>query len=646
MIFEYVIRRAIPIALLAIFSAYSAFISPSFAAPPKERVALLVANRAYDHTSEVKFAHRDLDAMRKALIDTMGVRRNNILEERDATLTRMKRLLGSGLENVVRTMPADGELIVYYAGHGSREFDAKTRKSRAYLLATDTYPDELKNFGYDLETLKDRLRKLRATYLPEGRVYLILESCFSGESHAGAVLRNRSAPLFGPPVVITDRADSEARGDLVLLAAAGPEEYAVWDTESRQSVFTDALVSGLYGEADEFAGNSDKIVTFDELERFVKRRVQRRLAALVGGARQSPIIAGVEPDAPVVETARIRGIWKPLVKRRIEEQFKADLALRSKSIDQARQYLKECQYCFQEASLNAMIARSERNQIICQFERRKAEDLLSRGNVNQIRAFKPQCPDLGPLQAQLRRKLRLASRFDGLRDRAKRMVRLHIPKRSIAPDAAAIGRVAPNGVGDAALCRFGQVRLNGRCVTRRALKRVKPRERRQKLRADADDRDRLIDAFESPEVGAPDIAAVPRRNRFKRVKRRTPTTAPKTRTTRRKPATRPKTTQPKTTTRPKTTRRKTTRRKTTTQKRSTARRKTTTKSKPKRTSRRKTTTRSKKRSTSRSKSRNSSRRTASRSSSRRSSSSSRSTRSRSSRPRLPPGGVGIGVGGF
>ena len=411
--------RTLAFVLLAALVFASALSTASMAG---ERYAVVIANQKYRHTEDVAFAVRDANAVARALTDTMGIRPQNIRTIRNASLADLSRLFGSpGRPGQLGSLVKDreGELFVYFAGHGSREAKHNSQESEGYILGTDSYPDDLANSAYGLTQMRRQLYDLRNTFFPAGRVTLVLETCFSGRSHAGELVTNRSAPLHGRPVILSD--NQVADGQFVELAAAEGNQYAVWDTEYQQSMFTDALVSALYGEADDtqFGGDGDGQVTLSEVERFVKDRMSRRLEALVPGTAQRPSFVGGSGEEVLVERDRIKSIWGEITRRRRVEELQILRLVSTRDVESAERFRRTCLYCGADQRLTDFIRQEHRQRAICEADREYAKQLIEYGTRDTIRAFVPQCQNMAELLQPLRTRLHLltkVARLDALTD--------------------------------------------------------------------------------------------------------------------------------------------------------------------------------------------------------------------------------------
>ncbi|MBI1384580.1 MAG: hypothetical protein GC150_06695 [Rhizobiales bacterium] len=361
-----------------------------------ERFAVLVVNKEYRHASPVAFADRDAQAVEELLTTVYGVPRRNIERIDNATLGDLRTLFGSGqgqrlgrVAGMVRGGTA--ELFVYVVGHGSRE-SRVGGVSVPYLIAADTDPSQLEDSGYSVDLLVSQLERVKREVLPEGKVTLVLESCFSGRSNAGDLLGNRSAPLHGAPVVLSHRLGAGAPVGVRVLAAAQGDQYAVWDGQHEMSVFTDALVSGLFGEADDanLGGDGDGNVTAGELGNFLERRMARRLARIEAGVVQTPDLVGLSSDEVL---ANVQGqlSWIAAEERRHGERLRSALLLAKPDEGAMRRYLEDCLYCPNQDEVRQRVQSMRRSARMCELEAPTSQSLVTEGSVDSIKAFLGTC---------------------------------------------------------------------------------------------------------------------------------------------------------------------------------------------------------------------------------------------------------------
>jgi hypothetical protein len=240
--------------------------SVAFPAGPAnpDAVAIIVGNRRYRHgdVPEVRFAHNDLAAMRTYVHKTLGFAERNIVELRDATKADLMAHFGSPEEHqgrlydLVRTGRSD--VLVYYSGHG-----VPGRGGAGYLLPSDGDPGKARLTGYGIDTLIANLAKARAR-----GITVILDTCFSGLSHGGALLPAASG------IYLTARLPGGLKNGAILTAADG-SQIASWDTDAGLGLFTRYLLEGLLGQADraERGGDADGRVSLGEIRTYLQGEV-------------------------------------------------------------------------------------------------------------------------------------------------------------------------------------------------------------------------------------------------------------------------------------------------------------------------------------------------------------------------------------
>ncbi|MEM8856247.1 MAG: caspase family protein, partial [Pseudomonadota bacterium] len=269
-----------------------------------KRYALLVGVGDYDHTVDVRFVEENLDAVETMLREVFYVPEANIRRITDPTVTDLKTLFGFAAGEPgdfagLGFREPDAEFFVYFIGHGSRDLRAAgtsdAAESEGFLLGTDSQPAYLSFTAYSYDTLIANLDALKTQRFNDGRVILLLESCFSGESNDGPL-----NPTMGPMIDVVEGLDKpHARYDVVSIAAAGADTPAYWDEERRIGLFTDAVTRGLSGDADGGGeGTEDGIVSVAELEAFLARTVPAR-ALQLNKSRQVPQISD-GADGPLI----------------------------------------------------------------------------------------------------------------------------------------------------------------------------------------------------------------------------------------------------------------------------------------------------------------------------------------------------------
>jgi len=251
-----------------------------------ESIAVLIGNKNYQRTLTVKYAQNDIAAMKAFLIQKLGYRERNIYEVKDATSTTMRRWFGDEtthkqkLYRKVKRNGGRGDVFVYYSGHGAPD----QAQRRTYLVPVDVNPNE-PTWGLAQDTLERNLAEIGKLLGGKGRVFLMLEACFSGESPAGPLLEQSMSFKF----------KSEPTPGIVRLSAARSNQVAWWDKAKKLGLFTRWFLQGAGGEADstDFFGNGDGIVSFSELQRYTEDRVSR-VAEDLWNRDQEPEVTGAD----------------------------------------------------------------------------------------------------------------------------------------------------------------------------------------------------------------------------------------------------------------------------------------------------------------------------------------------------------------
>ena len=245
-------------------------------------VAVIIGNKAYEHADvpDVAYAHRDAAAFRRYVVEVLGYDPINIIDVRDATLGRLTDLFGNERSHqgeLWSMLDIDGrsDVVVFYSGHGVPGLSDQG----AYVLPVEAGPDTAEISGYPLGLLYDNLGKLADAR----SVQVFLDACFSGNSHAGMLIRRAS------PVSMSFELSDDLPRKLTILAAASSDQIASWDEEARHGLFTHHVLDALYGMAD---ADGDGQVTSSEAKAYLDRemtgaarRLRRRQSAnLIEGA--------------------------------------------------------------------------------------------------------------------------------------------------------------------------------------------------------------------------------------------------------------------------------------------------------------------------------------------------------------------------
>ncbi len=228
----------------------------------------------------VRFAHNDTEAIRQFLIKNQGYRDENVIVLNDPNQSDLLAYFGTDSDPEGKlfdavTRESMKEVFVYFSGHG-----VPTEDGTGVLLPSDADPMEPGLTGYKLETLVRNLNRLR-----DVKVTLAVDSCFSGLSHDGTLVRSAS------PVFLAARPDRTGLSNGVVFTAADGKEIASWDERLRLGLFTRHFLEGMLGKADRASGDGDGTVELFEMERFLKTQVGRE-ANRRFGRQQTPQVVG------------------------------------------------------------------------------------------------------------------------------------------------------------------------------------------------------------------------------------------------------------------------------------------------------------------------------------------------------------------
>jgi len=200
--------------------------------PSRELIAVIIGNRNYAAgIAKVSYAHNDAKAMRQFVETALGVPKENIIFELDATKGTMEGIFQSRLPNLVEKGRTD--VLVYYSGHGMPVGDD------ARLMPVDSRPDTAKVTGYSRQDLLEQLGRLGAR-----DVTVILDACFTGSSAAGPLLASAK------PILLRPVRDAALPSNGLLITASRGDEVSWVDDTTGMSLLTLHLLEGLSGGAD------------------------------------------------------------------------------------------------------------------------------------------------------------------------------------------------------------------------------------------------------------------------------------------------------------------------------------------------------------------------------------------------------------
>lgn len=157
-----------------------------------DAIAVIIGNRDYTDKDipSVDFAINDAEVLKKYLINVLGYKEGNIIFETNASKGRFENIFGTKEDFKGRLYEylkkGRSDIFVYYAGHGAPDPDTK----QGYFIPSDVDSKKIKN-GYPLRLLYENVTKI-AKEMNTPNIYIVIDSCFSGATEKGSLLKNVS----------------------------------------------------------------------------------------------------------------------------------------------------------------------------------------------------------------------------------------------------------------------------------------------------------------------------------------------------------------------------------------------------------------------------------------------------------------------
>ena len=260
-----------------------------------DSVAVIIGNRNYTGTGEVRFAHRDAAAFRRYVLDVLGFDPANVIHLEDATQAQMIGVFGNEQDPRGKLWfyldPEEArkvsDVVVFYSGHGMPELSERT--PGAYLLPTNASPSNPRLNGYSVETLYRNLAKL-----PARSVSVFLDACFTGRSGDGKPL------LKASPVIQRAALPESVARNMTILTAARHDQLAYWDEKAGHGMFTHHLLDALHGGAD---ADRNGEVTASEVGRYLKRHMRRAVRRTYQNDQVAQLLDGTGKGSAILASA-------------------------------------------------------------------------------------------------------------------------------------------------------------------------------------------------------------------------------------------------------------------------------------------------------------------------------------------------------
>lgn len=243
----------------------------------KDAIAVIIGNRNYQMNGmpPVQYSLNDARTVKQYMIKTFGLSEHNIIYIENASAARFTETFGSNenfagkLYNYVK--PGVSDVFIYYSGHGAPDIHSKG----AYFVPVDVDPNYIANSGYSLDLFYRNLSKI-----PARSITVALDTCFSGNSDGGFLIRNIS------PAYLQVDTPLPAMNQAAIFTSSQPQQISTWHHEKKHGLFTYYFLKGLSGAAD---GNADNTITTTELGMYLAAEVPQQ-ARKLNGQLQTPTL--------------------------------------------------------------------------------------------------------------------------------------------------------------------------------------------------------------------------------------------------------------------------------------------------------------------------------------------------------------------
>ena len=247
-------------------------------------IAVIIGNETYQGGAMANAnAQSDADAVVELLTSSLGYKKTNIIDLRNATLDDMQRVFGGkdGTPGELQQLYGSrksGGVFVYISSHGLRDDNTGIN----YILPVNGRQRDLKGTAYPLADLYASLGKIGAT-----TVMLALETSFGSDL----------TPFIDPPnLPESEKSVLPAKPipGLAVFTASDRDQRTLDDPEFGIGLFTRYLIEGMAGKADAGpTGNGDNRI--DSVELYVYTASMVRTAARKSlGLEQKPLLSKIE----------------------------------------------------------------------------------------------------------------------------------------------------------------------------------------------------------------------------------------------------------------------------------------------------------------------------------------------------------------
>jgi len=238
----------------------------------------------YQNIEGLRYADKDAMAVYEYLTKDNGIPENHIsfLSNEDATLTRIKKVLGVDIKQKARKQDT---VIIYLAGHGTSEPDSNSPDGdgmEKYFLTYDSDPDSLYATALPMKEMSQIFSRIDAE-----RIILIQDTCYSGASGGRTI---QVASVRAPISDTYLNRIIKGKGRVVITASRG-NEVSMEKDSLEHGVFTYYILEAL----EQGDKNNDGLISHEELFNYVSEKVPQET-----GRNQHPVKYEEDVEEPIV----------------------------------------------------------------------------------------------------------------------------------------------------------------------------------------------------------------------------------------------------------------------------------------------------------------------------------------------------------
>ena len=250
-------------------------------------VAILVGNGNYETYNNGSIpnlipAYANLDSMEDYVLNCLGIKNENLIILKDATLAMMRTYFGTEtnpygqLSNSISD--SNQKIFVYFVGHGAPDSPPPIGDGSSYLIPVDAQDLSIANSAYSTKTFYNNLSKI-----PAKNITILVDTCFSGRSNNESRFGlPNSSPLF-----TLEEDIPVSYSNLTIMTAGSSNEIASWTKNKNHTLLTKYFIRGS-NEIKVFNGKDNENFT-QEFINFVQQNVKKD-AKIIYGRNQIPQI--------------------------------------------------------------------------------------------------------------------------------------------------------------------------------------------------------------------------------------------------------------------------------------------------------------------------------------------------------------------